>query len=89
MLLFIEIPLAVIPVCTICFLAIGYWAGINQKNKIQKKIHHLESEMLQSHAEILRLSKEIAEQEKEQNKSLVVALHETVLLPTKLQHPAK
>jgi hypothetical protein len=56
----------------------GYFFGITQKNKLQKKIQHLESEMLSSHAEILKLSKALTEKEASQGKSLVVSMTEGV-----------
>lgn len=82
MIAFITININVLFILAIGILslAIGYWAGIAKKNKIEQKIRHLETEMLNSHAEILRLSKEMAEREMAENKTLVVPIHE---IPTK------
>jgi hypothetical protein len=82
MIAFITININVLIILAIGILsfAIGYWVNSVKKNKIEQKIRHLESEMLNSHAEILRLSKEMAEKALVENKTLVVPIHE---IPTK------
>jgi hypothetical protein len=65
----------------------GLWLGTAKRSKIEKKIRQLETEMLNSHAEILRLSKEIADKETEQSKTLVVPLHEMSSKKSREQRP--
>jgi hypothetical protein len=78
MLAFIELHLHMsgLLLLSLISMGLGYWIGSVKKTKIQHSIYQLETDMLNSHAEILRLSKEIAEKEKEQNKSIVVTLNE-------------
>jgi hypothetical protein len=75
---FITISLNIFFIAAISFLSllIGYWVGLAKRWKIEKKIQNLENEMLNSHAEILRLSKEIADKEIEESKTLVVPLRD-------------
>jgi hypothetical protein len=84
----VTINLLFIIAISVIALALGFWLGSLKRNKVEEKIRHLEIEMLNSHAEILRLSKEIAEKEMAENKTLVVPIHEIPNKKTRENRPS-
>jgi hypothetical protein len=90
MLTFIAVTINVLVILAIAIftMAIGFWLGSLKRNKIEQKIRFLENEMLNSHAEILRLSKEMAEKEMAENKTLVVPIHEIPNKKTRENRPS-
>lgn len=90
MLTFIAVTINVLVILAIAIftLFVGFWLGSLKRNKIEQKIRHLETEMLNSHAEILRLSKEIADKEMEENMTLVVPIHEIPNKKTRENRPS-
>jgi septal ring factor EnvC (AmiA/AmiB activator) len=61
-------------------LSVGFIAGTLKLNKIKRQIGNLENEMLNSHAEILRLQKELSDKDINQPQAPVFSIRSTAEL---------
>ncbi len=79
MLALIELNLNLYTLCALMLLAVisGYVIKNIQLGKLRRTIENLENEMLQSHAEILRLQKENSERNKlQESQTPIVFIHD-------------
>lgn len=80
MLAFIELNLNLYTLCALLIAAVitGYVMKNIQLGKLKRTIESLENEMLQSHAEILRLQKENSERYKlQESQTPIVFIHDS------------
>jgi hypothetical protein len=85
MLAFIEITIGLFSFAGVVVIAaaIGFLAKSAKVNSTKQAINRLENEMLLSHAEILRLQKELAGKENQQSQAPIVPIRENNIEPAK------